>query len=98
MTLADEDAQTSSHTCVTAAVYSHMIALVPKTTWNMYTCITHTFLALLDSVSRAHGMGLQHVVRLASGVRRLRSQLVAQLSQNLLNAFLSNFSSRLPWG
>ncbi len=31
-------------------------------------------------------------------VRRLHSQLVAQLSQNLLNAFLSNFSSRLPWG
>ncbi len=28
------------------------------------------FLALLDSVSRAHGMGLQHVVRLASAVWR----------------------------
>ncbi len=51
----------------------------------------YRFLFLLDSVSRARGMGLQHIVR------RLHSQSVSQLSENQLNAFLSNFSSRLPW-
>ncbi len=65
--------------------------------WHMYsiTLFKYSFvpiLALLDSVSRAHGMGL------VWGDRRLHSQSVSQLSQNLLNAVLSNFSSRLPWG
>ncbi len=49
------------------------------------------FLTLLDSVSRPHGMGLQHVA-----IHRLHSQSLSQLSHNLLNAFLSNFSSSCP--
>ncbi len=32
----------------------------------------------------------------ASGIYRLHSQFVSQLSLNILNAFLSNFSSMLP--
>ncbi len=45
------------------------------------------FLALLDSVSRAHGMGLLSVVRPS----------VSQLSLNLMYGFLSNFSCGFPW-
>ncbi len=48
------------------------------------------FLALLDYVSRAHGMG--SVVRRPSAVR-----LWHRLSLNLLHGFLSDFGSCFPW-
>ncbi len=36
--------------------------------WHLTQTFYQPFLPVLDSVSRAHGMGLQHVVRLSSGV------------------------------
>ncbi len=51
------------------------------------------FLALLDSVSRGHGMEFLSVVRRPSG----RPSSVSQLSLNLMHGFLSNFSCGFPW-
>ncbi len=66
----------------------------------------HKVLELLVTVSNSSiGVSAAAVVVVGGGggegegrVHRLHSQSVSQLSQNLLNAFLSNFSSRLPWG
>ncbi len=46
-----------------------------------------TFLALLDSVSRAHGMGFLSAVRPS----------VARFSLNLTQGFLSNFGCCVLW-
>ncbi len=56
--------------------------------------ISGQFLALLDYVRTAHGMESLSVIRRKSHI----CTPVSQLSQNLLSSFLSNFSSRLPWG
>ncbi len=53
--------------------------------------ISH-FLALLDYVSRAHGMGLLSVVRRPS-VR----PSVSKLSLNRMHGFLSNYGCGFPW-
>ncbi len=56
------------------------------------------FLALLDSVSRGHGMGFLSIVRRLPSVRpSVVRPFVSQLSLNLMHGFLSNFSSSFPW-
>ncbi len=55
------------------------------------------FLALLDSVIRAHGMGLLSVVRPSVRPSSVVRPSVSQLSLNLMHGFLSNFSSGFPW-
>ncbi len=56
------------------------------------------FLALLDYVSRAHGIAIcpSSVVRRPS-VRPSVRLSVSQLSLNLMHGFLSNFSFGFPW-
>ncbi len=54
----------------------------------LYCVNGKTFLALLDSVSRGHGMGLLSVVRLSC---------VSQLSLNLMHWFISNFICGFSW-
>ncbi len=56
-----------------------------------------SFLALVDSVIRAHGMGV-FVLRPLSVVRRLHFESVLQLSQNLLNVFRFQVALRLNQG
>ncbi len=57
------------------------------------------FLALLDSVSRGHGMGLLSVVRpsVRFSVRPSVRPSVARFSLKLMHGFLSNFGCCFPW-
>ena len=75
----------------------YIVELIPNFRERGSKCIpiisTDRFLALLDSVSRGHGMGLLSFVCCPS-IRPSMSQLFL----NRMHGILSNFGCSFPWG